>query len=77
MVSGDRTLMFSLTSIAGKLIESLIAKNIREHLDKHNLINHPQHDFMKGKFFLTNLSSFFYSKFDEAADNGDLDLNQA
>ena len=51
-------------------MESIIAKNIREHLDRHNLINQSQHGFTKGKSCLTNLLSF-YSKVYEAADNGD------
>ena len=60
----------SLTSVVGKLMESLIAKNIRDHLDKHNLINPSQHGFTKGKSCLTNLLSF-YNRVYEAADNGD------
>ena len=51
-------------------MESIIAKNIREHFYKHNLINQSQHGFTKGKSCLTNLLSF-YSKVYEAADNGD------
>ena len=72
---GDKTVAsnyrpVSLTSVVGKIMESIITKNIREHLDKHNLINQSQHGFMKGKSCLTNLLSF-YSKVYEAADNGD------
>ena len=42
---GDKMLLsnyrpFSLTSIVRKLMESITAKKIREHQDKHNLINH-------------------------------------
>ena len=72
---GDKTDMsnyrpISLTSVVGKLFESIIAKNIRDHLDKHNLIKGSQHDFVKGKSCLTNLLSF-YKKVYEAADNND------
>ena len=72
---GDKTLAsnyrpVSLTSIVGKIMESIIAKNIREHLERHKLIRESQHGFMKGKSCLTNLLSF-YSKVYESADNGD------
>ena len=36
-----------LTSIVGKLMEPIIAKNVGEHLHKHNLINHSQNSFTK------------------------------
>ena len=48
----------SLTSIVGKLVESLIKDNIVEHLDRHNLIRSSQHGFTKGRSCLTNLLSF-------------------
>ena len=72
---GDRTLAsnyrpVSLTSVVGKLLESIITKNIREHLDKHKLINDSQHGFCKGRSCLTNLLSF-YRKAYEAVDNND------
>ena len=57
----------SLTSVVGKLLESIIARNIREHLEKYNLIKSTQHGFMKGKSCLTNLLTF-YRKVYEAAD---------
>ena len=70
---GDKTNMsnyrpVSLTSVVGKMMESIIARNIRDHLDKHKLIKESQHGFSKGKSCLTNLLSF-YSKVYEAADN--------
>ncbi len=57
---GEKTLAsnyrpVSLTSVVGKVLESIIARNIREHLDKHNLINQSHHGFTKGKSCLTNL----------------------
>ena len=72
---GDRTLMsnhrpVSLTSVVGKLLESIMANSIREHLDKHKLINDSQHGFYKGRSCLTNLLSF-YRKAYEAMDNND------
>ena len=73
---GDKTLTanyrpVSLTSVVGKLMESVIARSIREHLDRHKLINDSQHGFTKGKSCLTNLLSF-YGKVYEAADNGNI-----
>jgi hypothetical protein len=38
----------SLTSIIGKIFESIIKDSIVEHLDKYNLIRKSQHGFTKG-----------------------------
>ena len=57
----------SLTSIVGKLLESIIAGKIRDHLEKYSLINPSQHGFLKGRSCLTNLLSFF-SRVYEAVD---------
>ncbi len=57
----------SLTSVVGKMLESIIARGIWGHLKKHNLIHDSQHGFMKGKSCLTNLLSF-YTRVIEAAD---------
>ncbi|MCP5019012.1 MAG: hypothetical protein GY938_27595, partial [Ketobacter sp.] len=61
---GDRSISanyrpVSLTSTVGKLLESIIARNIREHLEKYNLIRDSQHGFRNGYSCLTNLLSFF------------------
>ncbi|MCP4269715.1 MAG: hypothetical protein GY777_29775 [Candidatus Brocadiaceae bacterium] len=61
---GDRSISanyrpVSFTSTVGKLLESIIAMNIREHLEKYNLIRDSQHGFRKGYSCLTNLLSFF------------------
>lgn len=50
-----------LTSIVGKIFESIIKDNIVEHLDKYNLIRNSQHGFTKGRSCLTNLLSFMDS----------------
>ena len=60
----------SLTSVVGKMLEAIIAKEIRKHLDEHHLIKHSQHGFSKGKSCLTNLLSF-YRKVFETLDSGD------
>ena len=57
----------SLTSVVGKMLESIIARNIRDHLERHRLINDSQNGFTPGKSFPTNLWSF-YNKIFEAVD---------
>ena len=49
----------SLTSIVGKMLESIIKDHITEHLDRLHLIRSSQHGFTKGKSCLTNLLEFF------------------
>ena len=48
----------SLTSVVCKLIESLLRDHMVEFVNKHNLLNHSQHGFMKGRSCLTNLLEF-------------------
>ncbi len=55
----------SLTSVVRKILQSIIARNIRDHLERHNLINDSQHGFIAGRSCLTNLL-FFYKKVIEA-----------
>ena len=51
----------SLTSIVGKILESIIKDNLVEHLDRHRLIRNSQHGFTKSKSCLTNILSFMES----------------
>ena len=72
---GDRSSMqnyrpISLTSVIGKMLESLIADSIRDHIERHNLIHDSQHGFSKGRSCLTNLLAF-YTRVFETADNGE------
>ena len=60
----------SLTSVVGKMIEAIIAREIRKHLDEHKVIRHSQYGFSKKKSCLTNLL-FFYRKVFETIDKGD------
>ena len=60
----------SLTSVIGKMLEAIIAKEIRQHLETHMLIRHSQHGFSKGKSCITNLLSF-YRKVFETIDRGE------
>ncbi len=40
--------LINSTSVIGKMFESVIADNIRQHIDTHNLIHDSQHGFIKG-----------------------------
>ena len=48
----------SLTSVVGKVLETLIKDQMRNHLNKYKLIKGRQHGFTKGSFCLTNLLEF-------------------
>ena len=48
----------SLTSVVGKLLETLIRDHMVEFLVKHKLINTSQHGFLKARSCLTNLLCF-------------------
>jgi len=49
----------SLTSVPGKIMESLIKDGVVKHLDINDLIDQSQHGFMKNKSCTTNLLEFF------------------
>ena len=49
----------SLTSVVGKLLESVIKDGIAAHLESGEIIGQSQHGFTKGKSCLTNLVEFF------------------
>ena len=53
----------SLTSVPGKILESIIAEDITQHLESNNLISDSQHGFRKGRSCLTNLLEFFHDMF--------------
>jgi len=48
----------SLTSIIGKILESIIKDNMIEHLERFKLIRESQHGFRKGRSCLTNLLDY-------------------
>ena len=64
----------SLTSIVGKLLESIIKDSIVAHLDQYNLIVRSQHGFTRGKSCLTNLLDFFEIVTKELDKGNDVDL---
>ena len=45
----------SLTSLVGKVLETLIKDRIRNHLNKYKLIKRSQYEFTKGSSCLTNI----------------------
>jgi len=45
----------SLTCVAGKIMERLIAKQIYDHFKCNDLLSCTQHGFLKGKLTCTNL----------------------
>ena len=49
----------SLTSVPGKMVESLIQDKILKHREEQALLRGNQHGFSKGKSCLTNLLEFF------------------
>ena len=53
----------SLTSVPGKILESIIADNIMNHLELNKLILDSQHGFRHGRSCLTNLLDFFHEMF--------------
>ncbi|KAJ7409718.1 hypothetical protein WISP_112914 [Willisornis vidua] len=58
----------SLTSVPDKDAEKIILGSIETHLENNTTIGHSQHDFMKGKFCLSNLISF-HDKITHLADD--------
>uniref|UniRef100_A0A4W3IXB0 Reverse transcriptase domain-containing protein n=1 Tax=Callorhinchus milii TaxID=7868 RepID=A0A4W3IXB0_CALMI len=49
----------SLTSVVGKLLETIIRDRINLHLEEYGLIRDSQHGFVKGRSCLTSLLEFF------------------
>ena len=59
----------SLTSIVGKLLETIIRDKLVKHLEENNLIRDTQHGFRHNRSCLTNLLDFFHdiiNMYDEA-----------
>jgi len=50
----------SLTSVVGKMLESIIADQIVDHLETNNLLGNSQHGFRCKRSCLTNLLEFFH-----------------
>ena len=48
----------SLTSVVGKVFETLIRDALVQHATENNIINYQQHGFMKKRSTLTNLLEY-------------------
>ncbi|KAG6933041.1 hypothetical protein G0U57_020115, partial [Chelydra serpentina] len=48
----------SLTSVLGKVVETIVKNKIVRHIEEHKLLGKSQHGFCKGKSCLTNLLEF-------------------
>lgn len=55
----------SLTSVVGKLLESIIVDKLAAHLEGNNLLKNSQHGFRRHRSCLTNLLEFFHEVFTE------------
>ncbi|CAM4644795.1 unnamed protein product [Lepidochelys kempii] len=49
----------SLTSVPGKLVETIVKNKIVRHIEEHKFLLKNQHGFCKGRSCLTNLLEFF------------------
>ena len=64
----------SLTSIIGKLLESILKDTIVKHIDEHKLLKDSQHGFTRGRSCLTNLLVFFEFITKELDNGNNVDL---
>ena len=64
----------SLTSIVGKILETLIRNKIVEYLELNNFIKNSQHGFRKNRSCLTNLLEFFDVVYKNVADSKPYDV---
>ena len=65
---GDRNIPgnyrpISLTSVVGKMLESMIRDKIVKHLERHSLIRDSQHGFRNRRSCLSNLLTFYNDLF--------------
>ena len=64
----------SLTSVVGKLLESIIRDKIVEFLESNNLIKDSQHGFRQKRSCLSNLLTFYNDLFTEYDNSRSLDV---
>jgi len=48
----------SLTSVAGMLLQQILRDRICAHMAENGLVSDRQHDYVRGRSFLTNLTVF-------------------
>ncbi len=59
-MTNQRQGIIDLTSVIGKLLESILTKHIANHLETNKLIKDSQHGFRNHRSCLINLLEFFY-----------------
>ena len=64
----------SLTSTLGKILETIITKQITTHLETNNLIHDSQHGFRNHRSCLTNLIEFFHHMMEKYDTNNAIDI---
>ena len=64
----------SLTSVPGKLLESVVKDRIVDHLDRHRLLGNSQHGFRRGRSTVTNLLEFYHTMFETLDRAGAVDV---
>ena len=64
----------SLTSVVGKVLESIIKDRRVDHLDVHQLLNTSQHGFRRGRSCITNLLNFYNYVFCECDRSSAVDV---
>lgn len=64
----------SLTSTVGKMLESVIADQIVQHLEDNSLLGNSQHGFRKKRSCLTNLLTFFHHMLSVYDHSGAIDI---
>ncbi|PKU28417.1 rna-directed dna polymerase from mobile element jockey-like [Limosa lapponica baueri] len=69
LIRSPLSLLFSLTSVLGKVMDQIILSAITRYIQDNQVIRPSQHGFMKGKSCLTNLISS-YGKVTSLVDEG-------
>ena len=64
----------SLTSVVGKICESIIKDRIVKHLEENKLLRNSQHGFTSGRSCLTNLLEFFETVTKELDEDNNVDI---
>ena len=64
----------SLTSVVGKILESIVKDNVVQHLEKYKLLANSQHGFLSGRSCLTNLLEFLENLTSEVDEGNGADV---
>ena len=64
----------SLTSLVGKVMESIIRDHIMTHIQTHKLTHQSQHGFLPGRLCQSNLLEFIETVTDEVDNHNNMDI---